>query len=272
MKNTNHYQMYLAAQKREFSKWVVKLSITLTILTLFVATLQAQDLIMKIDGDEIKAKVLEIGDSEIKYKRFDNEDGPSYSISKSEVFVIKYANGTKELMGGKVSSAPIAPAQTPAPILAPAPANYSKANLSISMEGFKFYHDNIRVMPKDVSRVMTKNGVPDAAKSFEDGLKLYPSVSRALMGLGIPFFLIGTACAIGGAVMISSAESSYASSSSYYSYSDYESRLSTGSTLMTVGIPVGVIGLGSWITGGVLKGVGLRKIRNSVEKYNASVR
>ena len=60
-------------------------------------TLQAQDLILKRNGDEINAKIEEVGINEIKYKKFDNQDGPLYTIIKSEVFMIKYANGTKEV-------------------------------------------------------------------------------------------------------------------------------------------------------------------------------
>ena len=33
----------------------------------------------------------------IKYKKFDNPNGPLYTILKSEVFLIKYENGTKDV-------------------------------------------------------------------------------------------------------------------------------------------------------------------------------
>ena len=59
----------------------------------------AQDVITLRSGDEIKAKVTEISSSEIKYKRFDNLDGPTVVVAKSDVFFIKYENGTKEVMG-----------------------------------------------------------------------------------------------------------------------------------------------------------------------------
>lgn len=62
------------------------------------ATSFAQDIIMKKNGDEINSKVLEINDSEIKYKKFDNIDGPSYILPKSEVFMIKYADGRKVII------------------------------------------------------------------------------------------------------------------------------------------------------------------------------
>ena len=56
------------------------------------------DVIVLKSGEEINAKVTEIGTSEIKYKKCDNPDGPLYTVSKSEVFMIKYSNGTKDMI------------------------------------------------------------------------------------------------------------------------------------------------------------------------------
>ena len=58
--------------------------------------LAAQDTIRKKDGTEIAVKVLEINSSEIKYKRFDYLQGPTYSVSVSEINLIKYPNGSIE--------------------------------------------------------------------------------------------------------------------------------------------------------------------------------
>jgi hypothetical protein len=71
---------------------------TLTVL-LFVLTgftLKAQDIIVKTDKTEIKAKILEIEENTIKYKKSEFIDGPSYNINKSQVFMIIYKNGTRE--------------------------------------------------------------------------------------------------------------------------------------------------------------------------------
>lgn len=56
----------------------------------------AQDTIVLRNNTIIKAKVIEIGTTEIKYKKIDNPDGPTYNIKKSEVQAIKYANGTSD--------------------------------------------------------------------------------------------------------------------------------------------------------------------------------
>lgn len=55
-----------------------------------------QDLIVKKNTDEIQVKIIEVGLTEVKYKNWNNQDGPTYVINKSEIFMIKYANGDKE--------------------------------------------------------------------------------------------------------------------------------------------------------------------------------
>ena len=71
-----------------------------TLLTLFIgANVSGQDVIVKKNGDEIKAKVEQVLDNEIKYRKFENLTGPIYSLTKAEIFMIKYENGTKAMFG-----------------------------------------------------------------------------------------------------------------------------------------------------------------------------
>lgn len=56
------------------------------------------DVITLKNGEDVKAKILEITPIEIKYKKCDLPDGPLYVVKKSDVFMIKYANGTKEVV------------------------------------------------------------------------------------------------------------------------------------------------------------------------------
>jgi hypothetical protein len=55
--------------------------------------LLGQDVIVKKNGEEIKAKVEEVQNYDVKYHRFDNLTGPLYTISKAELASIKYENG-----------------------------------------------------------------------------------------------------------------------------------------------------------------------------------
>lgn len=69
----------------------------ITVFLLFVSgAIFAQDIIIKNDGDEIKSKVVEITLETIKYKLFNKPSGPLRNVSKNEVFMIIYEDGTRE--------------------------------------------------------------------------------------------------------------------------------------------------------------------------------
>lgn len=57
----------------------------------------AQDVIVMKDGSTIISKVLEVNTSDIKYKKFSNQKGPTYTINKSEVTSINYKNGERDV-------------------------------------------------------------------------------------------------------------------------------------------------------------------------------
>jgi hypothetical protein len=59
----------------------------------------AQDTILKISGDSILSTVIEVTSNELRYKRFDNQDGPIYSILPAEVSIVRYQNGTVDTFG-----------------------------------------------------------------------------------------------------------------------------------------------------------------------------
>lgn len=64
---------------------------------------KSQDVLILKNGDELQTKITEVGISEVKYKMYDNQTGPIHVILKSEIFMIKYENGTKELIKSNVS-------------------------------------------------------------------------------------------------------------------------------------------------------------------------
>lgn len=57
----------------------------------------AQDKITLLNGTEIISKLNEISDTEIKYKLFDNQNGPDRVLLKKDIFSIKYENGKIEV-------------------------------------------------------------------------------------------------------------------------------------------------------------------------------
>jgi len=99
------------------------LAATLLLAALLARPAAAQDLLTRRDGTEVLVKVLEITPELVKYHRFDNPDGPLISVRKADVFRIKYANGTQEILSPLVPGEALptpgllgtAPAPTPPP-------------------------------------------------------------------------------------------------------------------------------------------------------------
>ena len=72
--------------------------ILLTISTIFfIAAANAQDTIILKNADEVSAKVTAVTPDNISYKKWDNPDGPIYTIKRADVFYIKYQNGLKDI-------------------------------------------------------------------------------------------------------------------------------------------------------------------------------
>jgi len=113
----------------------------------------SQDIITKKSGEGVKAKVVEITPTEIKFKRYENLDGPVYTLLKSDVLLVKYENNTEEVFAGTesytrpednavatVSTTPdVTPAATPAIPAASAQDLYLKGqqDADIHYKGYK---------------------------------------------------------------------------------------------------------------------------------------
>ena len=72
-----------------------------TLILLFILGItyfaSSQDIIYKKDGSKEEAKITLVGEKEIQYKKFKNEEGPVYTMPKSQIMMITYANGEYEM-------------------------------------------------------------------------------------------------------------------------------------------------------------------------------
>ncbi|GAB3536581.1 hypothetical protein GCM10027443_27270 [Pontibacter brevis] len=75
----------------------MKRNLIFILLTLLLQSAFAQDQIVKVNGDEIPARVLEITLEEILYRQPDSLEEAVFRIPNAEVFMIRYENGTKEV-------------------------------------------------------------------------------------------------------------------------------------------------------------------------------
>lgn len=74
----------------------MKKNFLIGITLLYACFASAQDTIVKRNGDNILSKIIEISETEVKYKKFDFQDGPNFIENKSDIQLIKYSNGTKD--------------------------------------------------------------------------------------------------------------------------------------------------------------------------------
>lgn len=75
----------------------MKQFISALLICLGILKCSGQDTLVTKRGEEIQSIILEVGVSEIKYKKFDNQNGPTFSILKLDVASIRYQNGTKDV-------------------------------------------------------------------------------------------------------------------------------------------------------------------------------
>lgn len=76
-------------------KPILIIAVSICLMTSYI--LHAQDAIYKKDKTKIDAKVLEVGNWDIKYKAASNPDGPVYTLPKSDIVIIIYQNGTSDI-------------------------------------------------------------------------------------------------------------------------------------------------------------------------------
>ena len=70
----------------------------------FTTVAFSQDQLTKTDGTTMNVKIVEVGETTIKYKKSDNLDGPSYSVAIKDVAKVKYKNGSEDVFSAGTSS------------------------------------------------------------------------------------------------------------------------------------------------------------------------
>jgi hypothetical protein len=68
----------------------------IVLLNLITITAISQDKIYRNNGKVIEAKIIEIGANEIKYREFNNPDGPIYILETDKIKKVVYQNGKEE--------------------------------------------------------------------------------------------------------------------------------------------------------------------------------
>ena len=61
------------------------------------------DNIILNDGNEISAKILEVTPDLVKYKKCSKLDGPTYTLYKNDILLLRYSDGTKDIINNRNS-------------------------------------------------------------------------------------------------------------------------------------------------------------------------
>ena len=151
----------------------------------------AQDIITLKNGEELQTLVQEVGDVDVKYKKFDNPNGPNYSLKKSEIFMIRYANGSRDVF----ATEPVMPVETlPVPI-AEQPNTQRQAETQLeplSIQGIKIYNSNGVNLSRNGVRNVMRN-VPEALELYNEGQSLR-ATGYVFMGLALGCCGVSLAC------------------------------------------------------------------------------
>ena len=77
----------------------LKIALFITALCTCIGCAFAQDILTLNTGEEVEVVVIEIDKTDVRYRKFSNQNGPIYSLPKSDIFMIKYENGEKDVFG-----------------------------------------------------------------------------------------------------------------------------------------------------------------------------
>ena len=224
---------------------------------LFALTWQstlAQDVITLKNGDEIQALVQEIGDVEVKYKKFENPNGPNYSLKKLEVFMIKYVNGSRDVFVNDIADKPtkdtlVAATTTPEPT-----ANRSNVQRQAESLLEPLSIHGIRISNSSGVK-LSKNEVRDVMKDVPQALKLYDSGKRK-RATGLCIMLPGALISITGCVVYFSNELNELPN---------EDTRAAGTALMVAGLAIEIPGF-------IITSSGNKRLKQSVNAYNKGIK
>ena len=216
----------------------MKKLLVLGLVLLFGQNLIAQDVIAKKNGTEINAKIVETTDKEIKYKLFDDLDGPIYSIKKSEVVMYTINNGERPESQ-----------QVEQPVIQDTPKQMTSVNNKpTELSDYMTYKQlktiyNFRLY--EPSFADRHNPTLAGVASF-----FIPGLGQLICGeTGRGLAFLGSH--IGGAVLMLVA--------SEYGY-EYESA---GATLLSAALAIGVVALDVY---SIIDGIRVAKVKNMYEQ------
>lgn len=240
----------------------------IALLTASTMAARAQDVIVTAEAEEIAAKIEEVGDSQIKYRKASNPDGPLYTMNIANIVMVKYSNGDIETFKAQKEAMRNAPS---------AAVNPAYAAQKAAKREYKPYTTDFD--PKDLAASRNDVCIGSRRLSAEEAQWLFDQVpgenywarwqsasrrvrtGNALMFTGIPIMGAGALTAMISGIVAST----YVTKYTYWSDGSIDTedlnadaRGSAG-TAAGIGLGVTVVGLTLFVPGIVVKKVGRRQ-------------
>ena len=165
----------------------MKKAFVLSFCVVFCSILSAQDIIVTAKAERIEALITEVSSTEIRYKKWDFQDGPTFVLNVDDLSAIIFKNGEVQVFNKKETT--------------PAKTEKSTFNASTSPESLGYiYRDDGEfvfqgryISAKEYVRILEKN-CPLAYQSYKKAERLTIA--------GAVFTGIGGGCLIGGLCML----------------------------------------------------------------------
>lgn len=136
----------------------------ITVILFAAVTSFSQDILVMQNGDEIQTKILEVNDSQVKYKLFDDLEGSIYIINRADAFKIKYESGSESVL------------------------NEHKMVDAVEENLPSKRRVGLAVRPEIGGLLITENGIPEATKSADFSVNIvYQIRNKISMGIGAAY-------------------------------------------------------------------------------------
>lgn len=224
----------------------MKLYCIIVNLILFPILVQAQDIITLKNGDEIRAKVKEVGINDISYQKFDNPTDLTYRVLKSEVFMIKYENGVKEVFNTTNNLTNNNAVKAPSILTDDQKLNYKHGKFRQKRSVLSLY---------EVEEYMKKSKSQEAYNTFNAAKKL-SNTANPLVVCGLVGAIVGTS-----SVLFLSLIKSVGSSFGGQQDNKIDSYIYTSGA-------IGVISLATFTYGITIKSNSKSMFKKSADQYN----
>ena len=137
----------------------------------------AQDLLKLKSGKEIKVSIVEENNDAIKYREYENQSGPVYTITRDKIESISYKKGNRESQTSKPKEQ-VAVQETP---------SLTNSNPQLTVKKRYVYLDGVKQSSRSIKSIMEDN--PEAISLYEKGKMMCDLSTSCAFGVILTSFI-----------------------------------------------------------------------------------